>query len=132
MNVLSRIQQQLKDASSRLEEAVAVQNPDEFVKDATVQRFEFTFDLYWKALKKILQSQGIDIIGWPKMALKAWNKYGLVENVAYMIDLLDHRNMFSHEYDEEKVEERIELITKTISIFFEHITVLIDYTYDPA
>ncbi len=29
--------------------------------DATIQRFEFTIELFWKLLKSILESKGVDI-----------------------------------------------------------------------
>ena len=130
MTSLESIQEQLLNASDRLREAVIIKNPDDFIRDATVQRFEFTFELYRKTLKKILQSQWVNSIWWPKVVLKAWNKYGLVRDIVYVVNLLENRNMFSHEYDEEKVEDRIEAIVENISIFFEHIQILLDYSDD--
>lgn len=49
-DVLEYSLKKLKDAYQRLEEGVK-QAKDELDKDGVIQRFEFTFELLWKALK---------------------------------------------------------------------------------
>ncbi len=51
--------QTLKKAFSRLKEAVNVAET-ELERDGVIQRFEFTFELFWKFLKKFLNYSGID------------------------------------------------------------------------
>jgi len=43
--------------ATRLAEVVALPE-SEVVRDATIQRFEFTFEVVWKALKLYLERQG--------------------------------------------------------------------------
>jgi len=52
----------LGNALNRLEELILIpeEKAPEFLQDAIIQRFEFSIELYWKVLKKLLLSQGID------------------------------------------------------------------------
>jgi predicted nucleotidyltransferase len=59
----------LGDALDRFGEALAIPNPDEIVMDGTIQRFEFTFELFWKTLRRFLQREGIDTAS-PKNPLR--------------------------------------------------------------
>lgn len=43
-----------KSALSRLEEVVSIDSPSLIERDATIQRFEFTFEALWKAAKEYL------------------------------------------------------------------------------
>src|SRR5690554_5023052 len=52
---------QFGHALTRLEEALTRSAEyDDIVIDATIQRFEFTIELCWKALKKKLASEGVE------------------------------------------------------------------------
>ena len=44
----------LEKAISRLEEAVNEPQVNDFVIDATIQRFEFVIELFWKTLKRLM------------------------------------------------------------------------------
>ena len=46
------------DAIDRLGEAIESE-PTDLNRDGTIQRFEFTYELSWKVLKKYLASKGI-------------------------------------------------------------------------
>ena len=48
----------MKQAIDSLERALA-QPVDEFVRDAVIQRFKYTFELAWKMIKRHLESAGI-------------------------------------------------------------------------
>ena len=47
----------VRASADRLAEAVA-QPESELIRDATIQRFEFTFEVVWKTLKLYLERQG--------------------------------------------------------------------------
>lgn len=49
----------LQNAINRLEEALA-EDMTSLIVDGTLQRFEFTIDIYWKTIKRILLLEGID------------------------------------------------------------------------
>jgi nucleotidyltransferase substrate binding protein (TIGR01987 family) len=52
----------LGDALDRLEEALEISlDKNGIVIDATIQRFEFTFELFWKTLKKFMYREGIEV-----------------------------------------------------------------------
>ena len=52
-NKLENLIRQLRDACTKLEDAMR-QKKDEFIRDSAIQRFEFTFELAWKAMKAYL------------------------------------------------------------------------------
>ena len=64
----SQRQQEFKRAASRLQEAVNQQGGD-ILRDATIQRFEFTFEAAWKTLQLFLLHQGFEATG-PRQVLK--------------------------------------------------------------
>ena len=57
----------LGNALDRFGEALAHRDPDEIVMDGTIQHFEFTFELFWKTLRRFLQQEGVDTAS-PKLA----------------------------------------------------------------
>ena len=48
----------LEKAIERLRD-ILNQERNEYVRDGVVQRFEFTFELCWKALKRVLALEGL-------------------------------------------------------------------------
>jgi nucleotidyltransferase substrate binding protein (TIGR01987 family) len=59
----------LGSALDRFGEALAHPAPDDIVMDGTIQRFEFTFELFWKTLRRFLQQEGVDTAS-PKSTLR--------------------------------------------------------------
>lgn len=92
---------ELQNAVKRLQEAVA-QPESDLVRDAVIQRFEFTFELIWKSLKLYLERQGLDC-GGPRSTLKKAFTEGLIKSpdeADVWLRLLEDRNLTSHAYDE--------------------------------
>ncbi len=92
---------ELENALQRLQEAVA-QPESALVRDAVIQRFEFTFELVWKSLKLYLDRQGLDC-GGPRSTLKKAFTEGLIasaDEADVWLRLLEDRNLTSHAYDE--------------------------------
>lgn len=48
----------LRNALKRLEEALQAGQENSLIIDAPIQRFEFTIELYWKLLKRLLLTEG--------------------------------------------------------------------------
>ena len=69
---------ELQNAVKRLREAVA-QPESDLIRDAVIQRFEFTFELVWKSLKLYLERQGLDC-GGPRSTLKKAFTEGLINS----------------------------------------------------
>ena len=55
-------------AAARLDEVAALPETD-IVRDAAIQRFEFTFELVWKTLQLYLEHEGFEAAG-PRAVLK--------------------------------------------------------------
>ena len=87
-------------------EAVYTQpiRPDRLNVDATIQRFEFTFELAWKFLKDYFSERDIELY-YPKEILQEAFSVNLIENEQIWIRMLRDRNMTSHTYDEKLADE---------------------------
>lgn len=79
-------------------------DPDRTHIDATIQRFEFTIELYWKTLKKILATRG-EIADYPKDILKASYKGHLIDDESIWLHMINDRNLTSHTYNEKLADE---------------------------
>ena len=94
-------QVEIARAAARLQEAVA-QPESAIVRDATIPRFEFSFELVWKTLKLYLERQGHEC-GRPRPTLKKAFADGLIsspEEADVWLRMLEDRNLTSHAYDE--------------------------------
>jgi nucleotidyltransferase substrate binding protein (TIGR01987 family) len=82
------------NALRRLEEAVAAP-PSPLRPDAVLQRFEFTFELCWKALRiHLSEHEGIEVSS-PKGTLKEGFRMGLIEPTEEQpfTQMLEDRNL---------------------------------------
>ena len=87
--VLGRLQTALeKDADT-----------DDMYLDATIQRFEFCFELAWKLMKAVLEYEGSEVNSPRSTIREAW-KQGLVADAEAWLDMMEKRNLSSHTYDE--------------------------------
>ncbi len=94
-------QAEVRNAAARLQEAVG-QPESSIIRDAVIQRFEFSFELVWKALKLYLERQGHEC-GGPRPTLKKAFADGLIatpEEADVWLQMLEDRNLTSHAYDE--------------------------------
>jgi nucleotidyltransferase substrate binding protein (TIGR01987 family) len=99
-NAVRRVDQ-FERALARLDEAFAVPMDAPLALDGTIQRFEFTFEICWKALKAVLELQtSVAGLGTARAVIKAAYAAGWIDNEAGWIELLDMRNATSHIYDE--------------------------------
>ena len=95
-------------ALDRLKEGVKEAKND-LDKDGVIQRFEFTMETLWKALRAILLYQGIECYS-PRSCIKEAFRANLISDDEIILDMLEDRNISSHVYDEErsnKIFERI-------------------------
>jgi len=94
-------QTDVRDSAARLAEAVA-QPESDLIRDATIQRFEFTFEVVWKTLKLYLERQGHEC-GGPRPTLKkafAENLIPTPEEADVWLQMIEDRNLTSHAYDQ--------------------------------
>ncbi len=88
----------LGKAIRKLKEALA-QPENEFMRDAIIQRFEFTYELSWKTMMLWLANKDIDARN-PKDILRAALEQGIIEDGNRWSELHKCRNLTSHNYDE--------------------------------
>lgn len=70
-------------------------------KEGLIQRFEFTLELAWKTLKDYLEYSGVVIDpATPRNVVKEAFAAKILPDGQVWIDMLDHRNLLSHTYDE--------------------------------
>jgi nucleotidyltransferase substrate binding protein (TIGR01987 family) len=94
----------LERALSRLDEALAEPLENRLAVDATIQRFEFTFELLWKAVKRFLEYEGLEA-GTPRGVLQQAYQLGWLENEDAWLQMLRDRNQTSHTYNEATARE---------------------------
>ena len=83
----------------RLAEGLAVPAEQPLAIDGTIQRFEFTFELFWKAVRRLLARQGIDANS-PKAVLQHAYRQGWLGDEQAWLKMLEDRNLTSHTYQE--------------------------------
>jgi len=96
-----------------LDEAVIERQNDPhnlFVRDAMIQRFEYTYELAHKMLKRYLElsepnSETVDLMSFPEL-IRTGSERGLLKN-GWDIwkQYRDARNITSHTYNEKKAEQ---------------------------
>lgn len=89
----------LAKALTRLCEAL--ENPEtDLTRDASIQRFEFCFELAWKAIQEHARKEGLDCQS-PKGCLKLAFKGLWIEDEKGWLAMLEDRNRTTHTYDEQ-------------------------------
>ncbi len=74
----------------------------EIVRDATIHRFEYTFEACWKSLKAYLAEEEDVVCNSPKSCFRAAFQIGLPgeEEIETALEMTDERNTASHTYIE--------------------------------
>ncbi|CAN5294406.1 nucleotidyltransferase substrate binding protein [soil metagenome] len=88
-------------ALQTLEDAVA-KPKDEFIRDATIKRFEYTYELAWKLIKRALElSAETDFSALSRRDLfREAAKRGLIDDPLVWFEYTESRNKTSHTYNE--------------------------------
>jgi len=87
-------------ALDRLEESLANEE-NSFYIDATIKRFELTFETAWKVLKKILYLEGFECLS-PRDCLKKGYQTAYLNDEDIWIEMLLDRNRSAHIYNEQE------------------------------
>jgi nucleotidyltransferase substrate binding protein (TIGR01987 family) len=88
----------LSTALSRLDLALA-QPVNEFVRDSAIQRFEFTFELFWKSSKAYAEESGLEAFS-PRDSMRIAFQLGVIQESPEWFRMLEDRNLTSHTYNE--------------------------------
>ncbi len=95
-----------RKALSSLDQVLALPK-DDVVRDATIQRFEYTFELAWKMIKRHLAWIGdfeVESLSRRDLFREA-ARSGLIGDAEAWFDYSDARNRTSHTYNERVAEE---------------------------
>jgi nucleotidyltransferase substrate binding protein (TIGR01987 family) len=84
---IARDVRRLGDALKRLKEALGEPEASSKSWDDTSQAFEYTMDLFWKLVKEMLASRGIDT-HMPREAVQASYERGWIEDPSLWIEML--------------------------------------------
>ncbi len=101
----------LEKAVRKLQLALLQPETEELSIDGIIQRFEFSFELCWKAMKDVLLEQGVEV-KFPKEALQKSYAAGWIDDEKLWLAMLEDRDETSHTYDEEiakAIYERVKL-----------------------
>ncbi|EIM63596.1 HI0074 family nucleotidyltransferase substrate-binding subunit [Desulfobacter postgatei] len=94
----------LRKATDRFAEALQ-EAQSSIVMDATIQWFEFTYELMWKTLKIFLEDiHGIRAVS-PRLVFKEAYALSIIEQEDIFLEMIQSRNLLSHTYNEEQAEQ---------------------------
>ncbi len=93
---------------------------DEEVRDAVIQRFEYTFELAWKMIKRQLEVESavpseIDTLSFRSLMREAAEK-GMIQSFEPWMVYREQRNITSHTYNQEKAESVFETATEFLPV----------------
>ncbi len=102
----------------RLSEAARSKDLDrkDYIRDASIKRFELTIELFWKILKKILSYEKIDS-STPRDVLAKSFQFNLIDDEEIWLKMLDDRNSTVHVYNEEEAKKIYENVKSYLPIF---------------
>jgi nucleotidyltransferase substrate binding protein (TIGR01987 family) len=112
--------QNFKNALANLEEAVQlsqVRKLSKLEKQGELKAFEFTFELSWNVMKDYLTQQGISGIIGSRGAFRTAFQNGLITGGEKWMDMIDDRNLISHDYDEKTADAVTERIAGYTELF---------------
>lgn len=73
------------------------------LKAGAIKAFEYTYELSWKTMKKILSEEGLKA-SFPREVYRIAARTGLINNPEVWFNFLEKRNLSSHAYSEEQID----------------------------
>lgn len=77
---------------------------NEFTRNSSIQCFEFTLELFWKTLKRVLEKRGVAVTS-PRDNFRLAAREGLTEDPKVWFGYIELRNLSSLTYKEEVAEK---------------------------
>jgi len=78
---------------------------NELERQGLIQAFEFTHELAWNTLKDFLEPTGVTNLFGSVNATRAAFAAGLIENGEAWMEMIKHRNLTTHTYDERTADQ---------------------------
>lgn len=106
---MARVEQRIATARQALAtlDELAGEPPNKIVRDASIQRFEYSFEAAWKAAQAVLLERfGVELAS-PKPVIRASFENSLLdeEEARLALAMVDHRNLTAHTYNEVLADE---------------------------
>ena len=111
-------------ALARLVEAVELsgQRPlSDLERQGLIQAFEFTHELSWKTLKDFLASRGIEELYGSRDTTREAFAQGLITDGEAWMEMIRHRNLSTHTYDEATVQEIVTAVVSCYIVAFQEL-----------
>lgn len=86
--------------------------------DGTIQRFEFTYEFFWKTLHAQLEHEGDSAMS-PRACIKRAYQLGIVSDEEGSLEMIADRNRSVHLYDEKVSHTIFERIKKPYLTIFQ-------------
>lgn len=124
---LKKLQKQIllfEKANNSLQKVfLEIEEFSELEKDWVIQRFEYTIEIWWKTLKKVLEYSQLNFTPSPKEIIRESYKIGYINSLELWWEFLDIRNQMSHIYSDYYSKDNFDFIkinsnkiTETIEI----------------
>lgn len=113
-----------KDAYKKLKEFIDTDNGSDKDRAAIIHAYEYTFELWWKALQRYMQDYETITESGPEATIRNAFQYGIIDDGQEYMDMLRDRNLIAHTYKENIAIEIHERIVNT------HINVLNNFIDD--
>jgi nucleotidyltransferase substrate binding protein (TIGR01987 family) len=114
----------IRQALARLREAVELSQQrslSDLERQGLIKAFEFTHELSWKTLKDFLVSRGVsDLFGSRDTTREAFAQ-GLINDGETWMEMIRHRNLSAHTYDEATVLEIVAAVVTSYLDAFEEL-----------
>jgi nucleotidyltransferase substrate binding protein (TIGR01987 family) len=99
-NNLKESYETFKKAYEKLKEFIETDNQSEKDRAAIIHAYEYTFELFWKALQRYLQDfETVSETG-PGATIRNAFQFGLIDDGQDYMDMLRDRNLIAHTYKE--------------------------------
>ena len=95
-------------------------------KAGAVQAFEFSYELAWKLMKRVLESRGLEV-GSPKDTFRQAVHERLIENPEIWFEFQKKRNLTVHTYRDENLENILsifDIFSAELNKFIEKLKIL--------
>ncbi len=100
----------LKKADSVLEKFMK-NDKTEQEQAGIIQSFEYCYELSWKIMKKVLNSEGLEV-STPKQVIREAGSAKIINDVKLWIEFVNKRNLTVHTYNELVLKEIMEIMPK--------------------
>ncbi len=106
METLNRKLSQFENALNTLI-SILKEPKTEIVRDATIQRFEYTFEIFWKFLREYCRFHEGILLNSPKSVFRQIQAINLTseEETIQCLKMTDDRNLSTHLYNEKLADE---------------------------